>query len=83
MKRILPSIVALSFAFFAGNVNAQNSKAPKKCYAVESMNQDFQKHPELAIKYQEQQKSRRNFYNILVFFLLLYFLPFLYIYYCI
>lgn len=61
MKRILPSIVALSFAFFAGNVNAQNSKAPKKCYAVESMNQDFQKHPELAIKYQEQQAKIENY----------------------
>jgi len=61
MKRILLFAVSLGFSLLSGNVFAQKSHGPKKCYAVESMNQDFQKHPELAIKYQEQQSKIKDF----------------------
>jgi PKD repeat protein len=61
MKRILPFVVSLSFTILFGNAFAQNNHPPKKCYAVESMQQDFQKHPELVLKYQEEQKKIENF----------------------
>lgn len=61
MKRIVPFVAALSFALLTGNVFAQKNHAPKKCYAVESMNQDFQKYPELVVNYQEQQAKIQNY----------------------
>jgi len=61
MKRILPFAVSLCFAFLSVNAFAQENHKPKKCYTVESMNQDFQKHPELAIKYQEEQAKIENY----------------------